>query len=70
MKVFPRSFILLSLVLCVACVPKVQQVREALPGPDLMKRQCELIGQPRIERVSEHVWAAVGYDLANEILVH
>jgi len=65
-----RIVLVLSLVLCISCAPKIRQIREALPGPDLMKRQCELIGQPRIERISEHVWAAVGYDLANEILVH
>lgn len=59
----------LSLALVVSCATDVRQVREALPSPDLMRKQCELIGPPRIERISEHVWAAVGYDLANEILV-
>jgi alkyl sulfatase BDS1-like metallo-beta-lactamase superfamily hydrolase len=34
-----------------------------------MKSQCALIGAPRIEKISEHIWAAIGYDLANEILI-
>lgn len=69
MKNFFNLALCLSLALVASCAADVRQVREALPSPDLMKRQCELIGQPRIERISEHVWAAVGYDLANEILV-
>ncbi len=50
--------------------PQGQQIKEPLSTPDLLKRQCALIGASRIERISEHVWAALGYDLANEILVH
>jgi len=38
---------------------------------DTIKRHCqEQIGEPRIERVSEHVWASQGYDLANTVLIH
>jgi len=38
---------------------------------DTINRQCaEQVGAPRIERVSEHVWAALGFDLANTILIH
>ncbi|MCU0576226.1 MAG: MBL fold metallo-hydrolase [Desulfobacterota bacterium] len=70
MKGFSRTLLFLSLVLFFGCAPKEQQVREALSSPELLKKQCELIGAPRIERISEHVWAAIGYDLANEILIH
>lgn len=70
MKMAIRTVLFLSLVFCISCAPTAQQVREALPSPELLKRQCELIGEPRIERISEHVWAAIGYDLANEILIH
>jgi len=48
------------------------------PGPvadtaalDTISRHCEeQLGDPRIERVSEHVWASQGYDLANTVLIH
>lgn len=54
-----------------ACgTPEGQQMKEPLSTPHPLKTQCALIGVPRIEKISEHVWAAIGYDLANEILVH
>jgi alkyl sulfatase BDS1-like metallo-beta-lactamase superfamily hydrolase len=38
---------------------------------DVINKHCaEQIGQPRIEKVSEHVWAALGYELASTILIH
>ncbi len=38
--------------------------------PEQLKQHCEEhIGEPRVVRVSEGVWAAVGHDLANTILV-
>ena len=38
---------------------------------DIINKHCaDQIGQPRIEKISEHVWAAVGYDLASTILIH
>jgi alkyl sulfatase BDS1-like metallo-beta-lactamase superfamily hydrolase len=62
--------VFLFMLLSVGCTPKALQVKEPLSSPDLLKRHCELIGQPRVERISEHVWVAIGYDLANEILIH
>lgn len=61
---------LVLLLFCVSCADNLRQVKEPLPSPELMKKHCELIGEPRVERISEHVWAAIGYDLANEILIH
>lgn len=52
------------------CAWENTRVSEPLHSPDLLKDHCSLIGQPRVERISEHVWAAIGYDLANEILIH
>jgi alkyl sulfatase BDS1-like metallo-beta-lactamase superfamily hydrolase len=54
------------------------QLGKAPPAPlaasealDIINKHCaEQIGQPRIEKISEHVWAAVGYDLASTILIH
>ncbi len=60
----------LLLVFCAGCADTMRQAKQPLPSPELMKRHCELIGPPRVVKVSEHVWAAIGYDLANEILIH
>ena len=77
MKIVPRSprsrvncYILFFLLLCACSTPQGQQVKEPLASPELLKNHCALIGAPRVERISEHVWAAIGYDLANEILIH
>ena len=36
----------------------------------LLNKHCEeLIGPPRIEQISEQIWAARGYDLANTMLI-
>ena len=59
-----------GLFLCACDDTHKQQIKEPLPSPDLLKAHCALIGAPRVERISEHVWAAIGYDLANEILIH
>ncbi len=40
------------------------------PPADLAKYCREVIGKPRVERISEHVWAAIGFDLASTVLVH
>ena len=60
---------LLLLLLNEGCASRIQQFKEPLKSPVLVKH-CELIGAPRVEQISEHVWAAIGYDLANEILIH
>ena len=61
---------LLFLLLYACGTPQGQRIKEPLSIPDLVKTQCALIGAPRIEKISEHIWAAIGYDLANEILIH
>jgi alkyl sulfatase BDS1-like metallo-beta-lactamase superfamily hydrolase len=36
-----------------------------------IRQHCEeQVGQPRIERISEHIWASQGYELASTILIH
>jgi alkyl sulfatase BDS1-like metallo-beta-lactamase superfamily hydrolase len=37
---------------------------------ELAKYCADVVGAPRVERISEHVWAAIGYDLASTVLVH
>ncbi len=53
--------------------------REQLPSQEVrnvgvietITQHCrDDIGPPRVEQVSEHVWVAIGYDLANTELIH
>ncbi len=64
-------------LLAVCCLAgaceRPRQVEEgvSLTTPELLERHCrEVVGSPRVERISEHVWAALGYDLANTVLIH
>jgi len=42
----------------------------AVATPEQLRAQCrDAVGPPRVERISEHVWLAIGYDLANTILI-
>lgn len=44
---------------------------DSSPTPRMLAEHCEkIIGPPRVERISEHVWAAIGFDLANTVLIH
>ncbi len=44
---------------------------ESVATPQMLAEHCEkIIGPPRVERISEHVWAAIGFDLANTVLIH
>ena len=64
-------FLTLSIFFFISCGGALKkQTKETPSNVDLVKAQCEFIGPPRVERISEHVWAAIGYDLANEILIH
>ncbi len=65
-----RGVVVLSLLFFAGCAHRVQPPGEVLPVPEQVKRHCGLIGKPRVERISEHVWAAIGYDLANMVLIH
>ena len=64
-----RSALLLLMAMA-GCASGTQPSGEPLTAPALLKEHCALIGEPRVERISDHVWAAIGYDLANEILIH
>lgn len=38
--------------------------------PEILSSQCsQAVGEPRIERISERVWVALGFDLANVALI-
>ncbi len=60
----------LLLLVVAGCTSQITHFEKPLKGTLLLQKHCELIGAPRVERISEHVWVAIGYDLANVILVH
>ena len=65
--------ILLACLLAGGGCEKAARVRtgDSLATPELLELHCrEMVGPPRVERISEHVWLAIGYDLANTVLVH
>jgi len=55
-----------------ACDPsQVVEKGVSLATPELLEKHCrEMVGPPRVEKISEHVWAAIGFDLANTVLIH
>jgi len=63
---------LLAVILFAACIkPKTTEDATPVPSPAVLKKHCEeMIGEPRVERISKHVWIAIGYDLASPILIH
>ena len=69
------SLLGLTALLILACAPVPPPQMETTPAssaplPAGLRAQCaEAVGGPRIERISEHVWAAIGYDLANTVLI-
>lgn len=64
-------WLVLSVWLVWGCTQDAHESRQALSVPATLRSHCEnMIGEPRIERISEHVWLAIGYDLANVVLIH
>jgi alkyl sulfatase BDS1-like metallo-beta-lactamase superfamily hydrolase len=56
-------------VACGGTPLEVEQARP-LPSPEALEAHCaEVVGEPRVEQVAEDIWVAVGYDLANTILI-
>lgn len=43
----------------------------AVAPPDTLAAHCrDAVGAPRVERIGDRIFAAIGYDLANTILIH
>ena len=60
-------FLAMSVILWIGCAGPEKSV-VAVPEP--LATHCrEAIGAPRVERISEHVWLAIGYDLASTVLI-
>jgi alkyl sulfatase BDS1-like metallo-beta-lactamase superfamily hydrolase len=58
---------LLCVLLAIGCAAPAKRV---VPAPETLETHCrEAIGEPRVERISEHVWLAIGYDLASTVLI-
>ncbi len=60
----------LALAAGVGCGADGVQQRRTLPSAEVVDQHCrEIIGEPRIEEVTEGVFVAQGYDLANTTLI-
>jgi alkyl sulfatase BDS1-like metallo-beta-lactamase superfamily hydrolase len=59
------------LLLLLSCGdPTPVQTERTLPTNAALDAHCEeVIGQPRIEQINDHIWVAIGWDLANTILI-
>jgi alkyl sulfatase BDS1-like metallo-beta-lactamase superfamily hydrolase len=59
------------ILLLLACGdPEPPPVARSLPTPEVLSSHCrDTIGPPRVEQVTERIWVALGFDLANTILV-
>lgn len=77
-----RRIVLVAIALCAVAGVSLVALRalrprraavlqsRAVASPEQLRAQCrDAVGPPRVERVSEHVWLAIGYDLANTILI-
>lgn len=60
---------ILVILIGINCVASGQQAGPAAAPSALLKSNCESIVNSRVEKISEHVWVALGFDLANEILI-
>jgi len=61
----------LGLAALMGCsTPAPPPAPRALPSPDLLQAHCrEVVGEPRVEQVTDGIWVAMGYDLANTTLI-
>lgn len=65
------AFLVLSLLAVCGCLREKEVAQgRPVPTPAQLQRHCEeAIGEPRVEEVADGVFVAIGYDLANTILV-
>ncbi len=69
-RLIAGALVFVSIAFIFSCTkPEDRQRKKPVPVPDLIRKQVELMGEPRVERISGHVWAAIGYDLANVVLI-
>ncbi len=60
----------LALLALAGCGGEQAAPTRALPSPEALTAHCrDAVGEPRIEQPAEGVYVAIGYDLANTILV-
>lgn len=62
-------------MMLVAACPKpsdtAKEVQETVPTTELLELHCgDYIGGPRVEKITDRVWLAIGYDLASVVLVN
>jgi len=71
-KLYLVMGLLLSFPFLSACEKELEITGkiDSMPTPEILEGHCrDMVGAPRVERISEHVWAAMGYDLANTVLI-
>ncbi|MBI4797346.1 MAG: MBL fold metallo-hydrolase [Desulfarculus sp.] len=66
--------LLLPLLLLWACAaqptPQEAQPPQLSAAPLALESRCaQPVGPPRVERISQHVWAAIGHDTANTVVI-
>ena len=60
----------LGATLLIGCGTTEPPAPNPLPSPLLLSDHCSnVVGEPRVEQVTEAIWVAIGYDLANTTLV-
>lgn len=63
---------LITIAFQATCIKKeAPESYEVVPSTVTLDKHCEeVIGEPRVERISEHTWVALSYDQANTVLIH
>jgi alkyl sulfatase BDS1-like metallo-beta-lactamase superfamily hydrolase len=72
-KTGPLFFLLLSTSACGWLFPKTKTVatERTLPSQGELIEHCEkVVGKPRVDQVKKNIFVAIGFDLANTIVVH
>jgi alkyl sulfatase BDS1-like metallo-beta-lactamase superfamily hydrolase len=62
--------LLLSLLASACASTSAPPAFTEAPQPSGLAAYCQdAVGPPRVERISEHVWAAIGHDVANTVII-
>ena len=62
--------VLVGICLATACASKPQLMMRRAPMPKNIDDHCsQMIGQARVEQITDDIFVAIGYDLANTILI-
>ncbi|MFH1138289.1 MAG: alkyl sulfatase dimerization domain-containing protein [Pseudomonadota bacterium] len=69
-RLAPLLLAALILSACMTSGPGARVKGQTVPTPEELKKYCrETVGSPRVIKISDHVWVAVGYDQASTVLI-